>query len=107
MQDIYKGMKVEITLHLESHKDTTPMQERKLPFTIEVLNLTRDREIVGGCFPVSHATPAKQRNKERRITQLPWSSKNAFEELCEEAKLHASSQTTPTTQNSTHPKDAP
>lgn len=91
MQDIYKGMKEEITLHLESHKDTTPMQENEsYPFTVEVLQLTRDREIVGKCFRITCNT-CRQRNTKAVESLNSLVLQDAFEELCEEAKLHASS----------------
>lgn len=60
------------------------------PFTLEVLQLTRDREIVGRCFRITCNT-CKQRNTKAVESLNSLVLQDAFEELCEEAKLHASS----------------
>lgn len=75
-------------------KEETPMQEHQehegFPFTLEVLQLTRDREIVGRCFRITCGT-CKQRNTKAVESLNSLVLQDAFEELCEEAKLHASS----------------
>lgn len=60
------------------------------PFTLEVLQLTRDREIVGRCFRITCGT-CKQRNTKAVESLNSLVLQDAFEELCEEAKLHANS----------------
>ena len=61
------------------------------PFTIiEVLQLTKDWEIVGKCFRIKCDTCGEQKTKAvESLNSLVL--QDAFEELCEEAKLHASS----------------
>jgi len=70
------------------------MQEHQehegFPFTLEVLQLTRDGEIVGQCFRITCGT-CKQRNTKAVESLNSLVLQDAFEELCEEAKLHASS----------------
>lgn len=70
------------------------MQEHQehegFPFTAEVLQLTRDGEIVGKCFRITCGT-CKQRNTKAVESLNSLVLQDAFEELCEEAKLHASS----------------
>ena len=77
-----------------STKEETPMQEHQehegFPFTVEVLQLTRDGEIVGKCFRITCGT-CKQRNTKAVESLNSLVLQDAFEELCEEAKLHASS----------------
>lgn len=66
------------------------MQEHQehegFPFTVEVLQLTRD----GGCFRITCGT-CRQRNTKAVESLNSLVLQDAFEELCEEAKLHASS----------------
>lgn len=66
-------------------------QEREgFPFTLEVLQLTRDREIVGRIFKLKCATCGEENTKAvESLNSLVL--QDAYEELCEEAKLHASS----------------
>ena len=75
-------------------KEETPMQEHQehegFPFTLEVLQLTRNGEIVGRCFRITCDT-CKQRNTKAVESLNSLVLQDAFEELCEEAKLHASS----------------
>ncbi len=70
------------------------MQEHQehegFPFTLEVLHLTRNREIVGRCFRITCDT-CKQRNTKAVESLNSLVLQDAFEELCEEAKLHANS----------------
>ena len=70
------------------------MQEHQehegFPFTVEVLQLTKDWEIVGRCFRIKCDTCGEQKTKAvESLNSLV--IQDAFEELCEEAKLHASS----------------
>lgn len=66
-------------------------QEHKgFPFTIEVYALTRNMEIVGRCFRITCNT-CKQRNTKAVESLNSLVLQDAFEELFEEAKLHASS----------------
>lgn len=70
------------------------MQEHQehegFPFTVEVLQLTRDGEIVGKCFRITCGT-CKLRNTKAVESLNSLVLQDAFEELCEEAKLYASS----------------
>lgn len=70
------------------------MQEHQehegFPFTIEVLQLTRDREIVGRCFRITCNT-CKQRNTKAVESLNSLVLQDAVEELFEESRLHASS----------------
>lgn len=60
------------------------------PFTVEVLQLTRNREIVSSCFRITCNTCGEEKTKAvESLNSLVL--QDAFEELCEEAKLHASS----------------
>lgn len=77
-----------------STKEETLMQEHQehegFPFTVEVLQLTRDGEIVGRCFRITCGT-CRQRNTKAVESLNSLVLQDAFEELCKEAKLHASS----------------
>lgn len=69
------------------------MQEHQehegFPFTVEVLQLTRDGEIVGKCFRITCGI-CKQRNTKAVESLNPLDIKEALDELSEESRLHAS-----------------
>lgn len=70
------------------------MQEHQehegFPFTVEVLQLTRDGEIVGKCFRITCNT-CRQRNTKAVESLNSLVLQDALKGLFEESRLHASS----------------
>lgn len=60
------------------------------PFTIKVFALTRNMEIVGRVFKLKCVTCGEEKTKAVESLSSLY-LQDALEELCEEAKLHASS----------------
>lgn len=72
---------------MQEHPDH---QEHKgILFTVEVLQLTKNREIVGRCFRITCDT-CKQRKTKAVESLNSLVLQDAFEELFEESRLHAS-----------------
>nr|DAL06908.1 MAG TPA: hypothetical protein [Caudoviricetes sp.] len=87
------------------------MQEHQehegFPFTVEVLQLTRNQEIVGRCFRITCNT-CKQRNPKPLNHSTPWSSKTHLKSSAKKPSSTPTPTTTPTTPNKhPHPKDTP